>query len=348
LLQASQIRPDVTATMLVTLVVLQAARWIETARPKHWLLLGLAAGLAIAAKYSTVLIVGAVVAFVIWKNPRRRATRWALAGAAAGFLLGEPFVLTNWTEVARQVGQLIQSNLATPAQFLIPKPILWGEHLAGLARFSIGRPAFALSVYGLWALRRRKPILFKLIAVALAAAWIGLLPQNWPLMRYHLPLVPLCAGAAAVGIAALPRRIGPAAGALALAFALAASIAQVRFMLYPHPVNLALSVVQKAVPAGTAVARIMPEYPPLDPARYPMGPNPLMDDLTPHPPPWVITSDLPIVEYPAVNQRLLETRYETIAVFRSQRVFAWATLGEWGAPHDWKYTHPSMTVYRLR
>jgi hypothetical protein len=79
-----------------------------------------------------------------------------------------------------------------------------------------------------------------------------------------------------------------------------------------------------------------------------MGPNPLMDDLTLNPPPWVITSDLPIMDYPAANQRLLNTRYEPIAVVRSRRILAWATLGEWGAPHDWKYTHASMTLYRLR
>jgi hypothetical protein len=347
LLQAGQIRPDVTATMLLTLVVLLAARRVE-ALPRHWLVLGLAAGLAIAAKYSAALMAGAVVAFALWKNPGRGAARWALAGVAAGFLLGEPFVLTNRAEVLRQAGQLILSNLATPDEFLIPKPILWAEHLAGLARFSLGIPAFLLAGYGLWILRRRQPAMFALIAVALAAGWIALLPQNWPLMRYHLPLVPLCAVAAAAGIVALPRWTGPAAGALALAFALAASIAQVRFMLYPHPVNLALALVHKAVPEGETVARIMPEYPPLDPARYPMGANPLMDDLTADPPPWVITSDLPIMHYPAQNQRLLETRYEPVAVFQSRRIFAWATLGEWGAPHDWKYTHASMTVYRLR
>ncbi|MEX2301386.1 MAG: glycosyltransferase family 39 protein [Bryobacterales bacterium] len=347
LLQASQIRPDVTATMLVTLVVLLASRWIEAARPKHWFALGLAAGLAVSAKYSMALIVGAVLAFVIWKNPRRPVTRWALAGVIVGFLLGEPFVLTNYAEVARQVGLFIRSNLATPAEFLIPKPILIAQHLAGLSRFSLGIPGMVLAVFGLWALRR-SPKEFALISVALAAGLVSLLPQNWPLMRYHLPLVPLCAVAAAAGIVALPRWGGPAAGALALAFALAASVAQVRFMLYPHPANLALAIVQRAVPPGETVARIMPETPPLDAALYPMGPNPLMDDLTLNPPPWVITSELPIMDYPEANQRLLNTRYEPIAVVRSQRIFAWATLGESGAPHDWKYTHASMTVYRLR
>jgi Dolichyl-phosphate-mannose-protein mannosyltransferase len=348
-LQASQIRVDVTATTLVTLTVLLAARLSEAARPRNWLAIGLVAGLAVSAKYSTVLMVGAVLVLLLWKNRQRwGAARWALVGVPAGFLIGEPFVITNGVELARQVGRLIWASRQTPAELLIPMPILLAQHLVDLARFSLGIPAVALAAYGLWVLRRRNSPLFAILAVALLAGGISLLPQNWPLMRYHLPLVPLCAVAAAVGIVQLPRWSGLLAGALALAFALGASIAQVRFMLYPHPANLALALVQKAVPAGDTVARIMPEFPPLDPAQYPMGPNPLMDDLTKDPPRWVIVSDLPIIAYPAANQRLLASRYQPIAVFRSRRVFAWATLGESGAPQDWKYTHPSMTVYRLQ
>jgi hypothetical protein len=349
LLQASQIRVDVTATTLVTLTALLAARTTQTARPRNWFVLGLAAGLAVSAKYSTVLMVSALVGLVVWKNrQRRRVFTWALAGIPVGFLLGEPFVLTNGVEVARQVGRLLSLSRQTPVELLIPKPLLLAQHFADLARFSLGIPAVLLAGYGLWVLRRRNASLFAIMASALLAGVIGLAPQNWPLMRYHLPLAPLCAVAAAAGIVQLPRWRGPSAGALALAFTLCASIAQVRFMLYPHPANLALAVVHKAVPAGETVARIMPELPPLDPAQYPLGPNPLIDDLTSDPPRWVIVSDLPISDYPEANQRLLATRYEPVAVFRSRRVFAWATLGESGAPHDWKYTHPSMTVYRLQ
>jgi len=349
LLQASQIRVDVTATTLVTLTALLASRLGVDARPRQWLAVGLAAGLAFSAKYSTVLIVGALLALALWKNrPAWTAARWALAGVPAGFLIGEPFVITNGVEVARQVGRLMLLSRQIPAELLIPKPLLLAQHLAGLARFSLGIPAAALAAYGLWVLRRRNPPMFAILGAALLASVLSLLPQNWPLMRYHLPLVPFCAVAAAAGIVALARWKGLLAGALALAFALGASLAQVRYMLYPHPANLALAVVHKAVPVGETVARIMPELPPLDPALYPMGPNPLMDDLTKDPPRWVIVSELPIIDYPPANQRLLESRYAPIAVFRSRRVFAWATLGEFGAPHDWKYTHAGMTLYRLQ
>ena len=125
-------------------------------------------------------------------------------------------------------------------------------------------------------------------------------------------------------------------------------MAQLDFRLAPHPVNLALAVVHQAVPPGETVARIMPEVSPLDESVYPPGPSPFLDDLSEEPPPWVVTADLLAGQFPPRNRRLLDERYEKVAVFRSRRLFGWVTLGEGGAPHDWKYTHPTTILYRLR
>jgi hypothetical protein len=92
----------------------------------------------------------------------------------------------------------------------------------------------------------------------------------------------------------------------------------------------------------------MTGLPPLDRKVYPMGPNPFVDDLTRDPPAWVLTADLPDQEYPATTQVLLKKCYDRIAEARSPRILGWATLGESGAPHDWKYTHPWMALYRRR
>ena len=220
------------------------------------------------------------------------------SGIALGFLIGEPFVITNGAQVAQQIGRLILASQQTPLDLIIPKPLLLAQHFVALARFSLGVPATILTFYGLWILWRRRAPAFFILAVVLISGIISLLPQNWPLLRYQLMLLPACAVAAAAGIVALPRYSSLAAGALAVVFALCASIAQVRFMLAPHPANLALSVIEKAAADGEAVARLMPELPPLDPHHHPLGPNPLIDDLTKDPPPWVILTDLPIIDYP--------------------------------------------------
>ena len=109
--------------------------------------------------------------------------------------------------------------------------------------------------------------------VVFAVGLATLLPQNWSLLRYQLPLVPFCAAAAAVALDSLRPRWRSIAALLALGVALAASTTQLQFMLSPHPVNLALAEVPKGVPRGQTIARIMREVPPLDESAYPMGPN---------------------------------------------------------------------------
>ena len=67
-----------------------------------------------------------------------------------------------------------------------------------------------------------------------------------------------------------------------------------------------------------------------------------------HPPAWALTADLPDIEYPAANRALFAAGYDTAGDYSIPRAFGWATFGESGAPHDWKYTHPRMVLYRRR
>ena len=350
LLQAAQIRLDVTETTLVTLTIVLGLRLLASDRRRLWLGFGIAAGLAIAAKYSSAPMVLGAAAVALW--PHRFAwsrARWWLLGVLAGFLAGEPFILTNFREVVDQMSKIVQaSRQAIPEHYYISKPALLGQHLAALARFSLGIPAALLAGWGFWLLARRRSLAGWMVAVMFAAGLVTLLPQNWPLLRYQLPLVPLCAAAAAVALDSFRPRWRWIAGLLAVGVALAASANQLQFMLSPHPLNLALAEVPNKVPRGQTIARIMRDVPPLDESVYPMGPNPFVDDLSQTYPPWVLTADLLVGDYPHQNKKLFETRYEKVAVFRSPVLFPWATLGETGAPHDWRYTHPTTILHKLR
>jgi len=177
---------------------------------------------------------------------------------------------------------------------------------------------------------------------------VSLIPLRWPLLRYLIPLLPFLAIAAGMAIASLAEEWQWVVGSAALVFPLGASLAQVHYMRLPHPANQILLVILDSVPPGTPVSRLMTGLPPLDGKVYPMGPNPFVDDLTRDPPAWVLTADLPDQEYPATTRVLLKKSYDRIAEARSPRILAWATLGESGAPHDWKYTHPWMALYRRR
>ena len=350
LLQAAQIRVDVTETTFVTLTAVLGLRLLASDRRGLWLGFGIAAGLAMAAKYSSAPMVLGAAAVALW--PHRFAwsrARWWLLGVLAGFLAGEPFILTNFREVVDQMSKIVQaSRQAIPEHYYISKPALLGQHLAALARFSLGIPVALLAGWGFWLLARRRSLASWMVSVMFAAGLVTLLPQNWPLLRYQLPLVPFCATAAAVALDSLRPRWRWIAGLLALGVALAASANQLQFMLSPHPLNLALAEVPNKVPRGQTIARIMRDVPPLDESAYPMGPNPFLDDLAETHPPWVLTADLLVGDYPYQNKKLFETRYEKVAVFRSPLLFPWATLGEAGAPHDWRYTHPTTILYKLR
>ena len=350
ILQAVQIRVDVTETTFVTLTAVLGLRLLARDRRRLWLAFGIAAGLAMAAKYSSAPMVLGAAAVALW--PHRFAwsrARWWLLGVVAGFLAGEPFILTNFREVLDQASKIVQaSRQAIPEHYYISKPALLGQHVVALARFSLGIPAALLAGWGFWLLGRRGSPAGWMAPVMFIVGLITLLPQNWPLLRYQLPLVPFCAAAAAVALDSLRPRWRWMAALLALGVALAASATQLRYMLSPHPLNLALAEVPKKVPRGQTIARIMREVPPLDESAYPMGPNPFLDDLAQTYPSWVLTADLLVGDYPHQNKNLFETHYEKVAVFRSPLLFPWATLGEAGAPHDWRYTHPTTILYKLR
>jgi hypothetical protein len=71
---------------------------------------------------------------------------------------------------------------------------------------------------------------------------------------------------------------------------------------------------------------------------------------SPHPAnlmlPVILKSVAPGTAIARLIPDLLRTRYEKAAEFRSRRILGRATLGEAGAPHDWKYTHAAMSLYR--
>jgi hypothetical protein len=270
-----------------------------------------------------------------------------VAGAVAlGFVAGQPFVLVKPQEMFQAAYRVLEAHSSVPARLAISTPMLLARNVWNAARFSVGLPAFLLAIAGIaWTLRKRPA---QVIPCALAggiAAWI---PLAWPHVRFQLPLLPFLAVAAALALTRFLPAPRAAVGALALAFPLFASLAQWTYMRSPHPANHALQLILKEAPPGAAIARQAAELPPLDRKIYPMGPNPFLSDISGSLPEWVLTADLAEQPHPPANVRALETRYQLLGVFEIPRRFAWATLASSGAPHDWKYTHPRMALYRRR
>ncbi len=341
MLQSDQVRVDATMTALLALTLIAALR----AR-RLWVL-GLAAGLAVGAKYSIVTSAGAIVlAGVLVRKKRAGGVMEALAGAAAGFIIAAPFWLIKPHAVYEQIARF--TNATVPAEYLIPTGWLFALHAEDLARFTMGLPAFLLALAGLVVMLRRRQASDWVVLAGLAGYTVVLVPLRWPLVRYELPLLVFFGLAAGTALERLTPRWRYALTAVAVAMPLAATVAQIYYMRAPHPANVILDRIQSTVPAGAAITRLVREAPPLDEKVYPMGGNLFMGDLAANPPEWVLMTDLPDQPYRASNLELLRTKYREVARAETPRILGWATLGETGAPHDWKYTHFGFILYQRK
>lgn len=349
LLGSSQIRVDLTMTALMTITAWLGVRAQRAGTPRAFLWAGLAAGASVAAKYTAIFLVipGLVAALATRLFPGRASTA-AILGIVGGFLAGEPYMLTKPEPITSQIISTVQKSHDVPEHYRIPVGSLLGTQAVNSVRFLVGGPAALLIAAGLGIMLRRRAAADTVALVMLGGGIASLVPLLWPMLRYQLPLLPLLALAGAVALNRCRAPLGLAIGAVTLILPLAASIDQVRFMRQPHPANLMLPVILRQVPPGTELARLMPELPPLDLKVYPMGPNPLLDDLSVAPPSWILMTDLPIQSYPATTTRLLRTQYDLVARFEDRPLFPWATLGTAGTPHDWKYTHPRLALYVRR
>jgi 4-amino-4-deoxy-L-arabinose transferase-like glycosyltransferase len=317
LLTSTQVRVDLTMTALVILTAWLAVRGAPP------LCTGLAAGLAAAAKHTAILQVAPIL-LVAYPSPRL----WpkAIAGFAVGLLAGEPWWVTHGAEIVRQLTLNLEAKTAARgAAFL--------GNISDMARFTTGLPLFVLSLAGLWLLRAHR-----VLAAALAGGVLILILMQESLLRFHMVLLPFLAVAGGAALSALRPRRAAALGIVASIPMLFASLAQLDYMRSPQPATEILPIIYKEVPPGSPIARVFLVVPPLDRSVYPMAENPLLRGATSE---WVLLTDLAQSESSA-----LDPAYRVVADKRLQRRFAWATLGERGAPHDWKYTHASMTLYR--
>ena len=343
MLQSDQVRVDVTMTAMLTLMLLLATK------SARWVFIGIAAGLSIAAKYSAISAVVAIALTALW----RKGFTWqrvaqTIGGAALGFIAGSPYILVKAPAYYDEINRYLTANAHVPSNFLPSPVMLFLLHAANIARFSLGPIAFVLALIGLfWVLRRRYESDW-LIVAAIAGYAVILLPLHWPLIRYDLPLTMMLGLCAGIALERLPERWRLPVAAAALVMPLLGCVAQIHYMRSPHPGNLMLQRILEVAPPGSPISRLFPEEPPLDRKVYPMGPDLFLGGVTRNPPPWILTSNLAEGQYSPAVLALIASSYDEVARVESRPFLAWATLGETRSPHDWKYTHCNLVLYRRR
>lgn len=186
--------PDTPLLFFWTSCLWALARLLRSGRSEWWLAIGLFAGLALASKYSALLLWIGIGLWLLWVPVQRRWWRSPMlwAGALLGALIFLPVVLWNaqhgWASFLRQGGRVDTWQPARAGQFL-------GELVGG--QIGLATPlVFLLFVAGAgWAARRawrdRDPAYALLAALTLPSAALFVqhalgdrVQGNWPAILY--------------------------------------------------------------------------------------------------------------------------------------------------------------------
>jgi len=210
--------PDTPLLLFWTATLAALGRWHATGDDRWWLAAGLAAGQALDAKYTGLLVFAVAGFWLLGFRAGRAALRRPLpwAGLALGFCAFLPVLIWNaqhdWVSFAKQGGRSAHLDIAhAPGHFLA---FIFGQ-------FGLGTPiVVVLMAIGTWRAARSRDPAQTLIAISvLLPAFVflehtlsGAVQANWPSILY-----PGAALAAAGAAPAATRRWRTPALALGLA-----------------------------------------------------------------------------------------------------------------------------------
>ncbi len=354
---------DVTMVFLSLVSVYCFIVWLERGDLPPRLAGAFALGLAVSAKYNALFLVPAWVVVdivLLWRQKRFGITALktctlGYGALIAGFATGEPYAFIHLPAFIETIHRSYFSMGGAVREAMLPWPHLVFVQMQAMLKFGM-RWTLIIPACGGILLCFVRPTKQRLaLAGFVLMTWASLACARWPMIRYTLPLITLASTAAALFLAEwpLPRAWRLFAAAVLCALPLMASWAQVNVMLDEHAANCASDWINRNIPAGSRIGQIWPEMPPLDRRRYRLhqlhglfGDEPVdTQDLNRE---YLVLDNLPIRPFDPEFLGRLARNYLAVAEFhREPHVGRWI-LDEQNAPHDWKYTHPSLTIYQRR
>lgn len=229
--QSHFLGPDTFATMFATAAVLATALHVRRGHIGWLLAAGALVGAAMACRVQAVLLLAAVGVGVVLAVPRSgsstpgREPRAVLLGrlaattglAALVFRIAQPYAFDGWW-----LNQVWVDDLRTLREIQagadIPPALQWVDRtplvypLGQLVAWGIGPALTVAALLGGWVLWRRRERA-ALVPAVVVASFLVLIATTWtPTSRYLMPIVPLLATAAGVGLAHLLAAARSAAG----------------------------------------------------------------------------------------------------------------------------------------
>jgi dolichyl-phosphate-mannose-protein mannosyltransferase len=384
---AHYLRPHVIADFFVALAIYAATFLAASRRPIPHLLVGLACGLATAARYNVVLVALVPIAVVGWRElvarrgdaPLRRrlltftgASFLVGAGVPIGLFAGDPHLFLAWREVKPQVmlqasymaadqlrgvGILSLGRIGVYLEWLIPYgtlPLLWVLYYAAVP----------------YALARRELRRFAVPLVLYLVVYLFVMAKGYYLplfIRAALPMFPAFALVAALAVDDLVARlraarrvVATAAVALVVGASLFYDCAYVRGMSADDPrTQLAAYLSGPGVPRDVRLGVLPSDW------DYFLI-RPTLDVLPDRHVSYVVRSDFaagPALDYvllfafipenyPAARatiQHLEKSgKYALAATFATPLRLAGIELGFRRNPHDLVYPFPTLYLLRRR
>jgi Dolichyl-phosphate-mannose-protein mannosyltransferase len=365
---------DITMVFFLLLAFYGLLSSFDRPQRGNYFLTGVAFGLAITAKYNAIFLIPVVFLshFLQKEHPWSKKAMLYL-GLGIGFVVGEPYALIYRQEFWGTLRQYYLGTASLPGGGLSWYE-LSGVQLTNMALFAVGLPlAFGTGVAAFIFLFRlfRDRRLFPnprstirywiLLWASLACLSMSVLFLRHPLLRYTLPVtvfavIPIASALCGLGQRAWGRAL---AGFLILSTGFL-SLLQVKILTQEHTVNQAFQWVERNVPPGASITKGWPEIPVLNPKKYLItnfySGNRLIDfknfftkeNGQPFFPEYVLLDNFPIFKFPSEFLQMLNQHYCLVAEFKREPQFWRFTLPEWNPPHDWKYSHPVIWIYRKK
>jgi YVTN family beta-propeller protein len=272
---------DVTMVFFLLLAFLALVSSFENPSKGAHALAGLAAGLAVTAKYNAVYLLP--VAF-LWHVASRmggwRKKIWFYPGIGLGFLMGEPYALVYrrqfWESIEPYlqkgplpegagpgVGALLSLQAKNMAFFGLGLPLMLALLLV-LTRWLVGcasRPFPRVSTSSMKDtlaryLQAPKNQLRLMLALTVVSFVVSMVLLRQPLLRYTLPVTVFLIFPTANFLSEESLKLwrrGLVIAALFLTGAL--SLLQIRMLTQEHTVNQAFEWIERHVPAGTSIKK---------------------------------------------------------------------------------------------
>lgn len=273
--RSQMVEVDVALAALCTLALVAMAAMVASPSRWRYVFAGIAVGLAASAKYTgAILVVPLLVAHLFARRRAPATASWgglaaALALAAAAFALTSPYVLLDFH--AFRADLVLERTHMRLGHFGGGHEAAWRFYAGRLGSTLAGWPMLVFAAVGMWisALWRRRG--WAVVSAAFVFAYAASI-CTWAVHtdRYALPLLPVLAVFAAVGLSwsierfvpARARAVAAVAGVVVMLLPMAPQVQAHLERMKTDSRDIALEWIERNVPPGSLVVT-EPYGPPL-------------------------------------------------------------------------------------